>query len=243
MNFSKKILIEASFQSKTTESLKIEVSRLLQQVIPVLEACYTLPFRSLWLNQKPGKHYLQFLIQTEKILLWSWQRLNQNEQEELHFEILSWLGRQERKPDGLLKSYYLFYEALGDWVQQTDGSSSGSGRWEDYIFYVLCHENHFLKRTAFASVTPQHEDLELIAQQYLAQMQLICELDLFILCLDVFTFFGVFTRKSYFIPQLTFPATEYNEASSISRFEKFRIRLKESAHWSESANEYLQTFK
>ncbi len=226
--------------SMTIASLKNEVSRLLQQIIPVLEVFHTLPFQNLWLDRAPGKQCLQFLNQTEKILLWCWQRLQSGEQERWQLEIVSWRGNQERKPDGLLQQYYQFYEALGNWAQQqSEDSLRGRGRWQDYIFFVLSHEKHLLKHYSSAAVAPQREELELIAQHYLRQMQVIHQLDLSILCLDVFTFFGIFTRKSYFIPQLTFPLVEKDENASVSPFEEFCQRLQVSEEWSEFAAEYL----
>jgi len=226
--------------SMTIESLKNEVSRLLQQTIPVLEVFHTLPFHNLWLHRAPGKQCLQFLNQTEKILLWCWQRLQDDEPERWQLEIFSWGGKQARKPDGLLQQYYQFYEALGNWAQQqSEDALRGCGMWNDYICFVLCHEPHLLKHYASAAVAPQREELELIAQHYLTQMQLIHKLDLYILCLDVFTFFGIFTRKSYFIPQLTFPIVEKEGEVSVSPFEAFCQRLQVAEEWSEFAAEYL----
>ena len=64
-------------QFTTTESLRNEISRLLQEIIPVLDAIHTLPFRNLWLEQSPGQEYVQLLIQIEKWMLWFWQKLQQ----------------------------------------------------------------------------------------------------------------------------------------------------------------------
>ena len=231
-------------QSMSVESLKNEVARLLQQIIPVLDAFHTLPFRNLWLDQAPGKYYLQLIEQTEKILLWCWQRLQHNEQVRLQIEISYWEGGQARKPDGLLQQYYQFYETLAHWAQQQPNDSlRGNGMWQDYIFFVLGTEKHLLKHYSSASVTPQLEELELIAQHYLTQMQRVHDLDLYALCLDVFTFFGVFTRKSYFIPQLTFPISEKSSDAPLSPFEEFHQKLKDTTQWSELVSEYLDLIR
>ena len=223
------------------ESLQNEVSRILQQIIPLLDALHTLPFQNLWLNQAPGKHYLQFLDQTEKICLWSWQRLQHQEQRRLQLEISSWEGGQTRKPDGLLQQYYQFNEALAQWAQQQPNEMlRGQGMWQDYIVFILGQEKHLLHHCSSDSIAPQREELALIAQQYLRQMQQIHDLDLFTLCLDVFTFFGVFTRKSYFIPQLTFPLAEEKSPAPSSPFDEFRQKLQDSPQWSELASEYLE---
>ncbi len=222
----------------TLEALQEEVARLLQQVIPVLDAIHTLPFQNEWPSQSPAKFYLQCLSQAEKFLLYCWERLQQGSNDHLRIEILCWDGEQMRDSQSVLQQYYQFYEALGNWFRLTP-LLAGDGVWQDYIVFVLCHENHVLKRYSCADLAPPQEELELLAQHYLMQMQLVGDLDLYSFCLDLFTLVGAFTRKSYFIPFFTFPGSE-NSDDLDTDHQPFYQYLKTSKNWSDLTKEYLQ---
>lgn len=224
----------------TTESLKTEVARLLQNVIPVLDAVYTLPFYSQWLDQPLGKNYLQLMMQTEQWLLWFWQKLEQNNAMNLQLAVLSWEGGQKRTRDGLLQHYYRFYEVLGQWSQEHPDDFLRKEGWSGYIGAILNHEQHLLVEHLQGIASPQREELELIAQRYLRQMQLIHDLDPYFLCLDLFTLVGAFTRKSYFIPQLTFSKREENQKNSKLLSQEFFQKLKNTKQWSDLVPEYFE---
>ncbi|MBF0289791.1 MAG: hypothetical protein HQM14_18410 [SAR324 cluster bacterium] len=225
----------------TLEALQEEVSRLLQQIIPVLDAVHTLPFHSEWPSQSPAKFYLQCLSQAEKFLLYCWKRLQQNHNDHLHIEILSWDGEQMRDSESVLQQYYQFYEALGNWAQQQSiNFFAGDGIWEDYIVFVSCHENNVLRRCSRSGLAPQQDELELLAQHYLMQMQLVSELDLYSFCVDLFTLVGAFTRKSYFIPFFTFSAPSESPGEVGIYCKKFYELIKNSTTWPDLTQEYLQ---
>lgn len=220
-------------QKTTTSSVQTEVARLLQGVIPVLDALHTFPFHNSWLKDSPGQEYMDLMRALEKWLLWLWQKLEKNNPAHVKQTVIFWDSQQTRQHDGMLQRYYRFYEALAAWFQESAGDSKKGG-WTGYIGFLLNHEPHLLARHWAGTASPPKEELELIAEQYLYQMQQVHDLDPHLLCLDFFVLMGVFTRKSYFIPHLTF-ASMQEESSPPQFFD----RLKNTKNWSEQASDYL----
>jgi len=224
--------------------LKREVSRILQLVIPVLDAIYAIPFNDQRFQHSPGREYVRFMHRIEETLLLFWKRLQERNLSALCHEVLVWQACQKRSSESLLRHYYQFYEALGAWMQ---GSSqiafSGLGTWNDYVFCMLVDKDGFLSQGINSNKPPQREELELIATRYLEHMQLISELDAYELCADFFTFIASFTQESYFIPQLTFSSPKSSSNPTHQELQTLRDRFAQSEHWSDCGSDYLSALK
>lgn len=218
--------------------LKQEISHLIEQIILWLDTIYSLPFHNNWLTEPPGKEYLQLLLKVETFLLWSWNGLENQDFENFVYQMQQWEGQQMRSSRSLLRDYYCFYEALGNWSQvQSDPILRGEGQWYDFIFSTLWGENHMLNRLSGSSYSPAKEELELLAQQYLSQMQTIGKGDPYPLSESLFTFIGGVTQKSYFVPRLNF--TSEVAKTSKSFFFSIKQQFNETNQWSSLAVDYL----
>ena len=222
-------------QRTPLESIQTEVSRLLQGVIPVLEALHTFPFHNRWLKDSPGDEYVNLMQQIEKWLLWLWEQVQNHPPASLPQAVLVWESQQTRQHEGVLAHYYRFYEALAVWSQNGVENALKKTGWSGYIGFILTQESHLLAKRWAGTAPPQREERTLIAQHYLKQMQQVHDLDPHLLCVDFFILMGVFTQKSYFIPHLTFPPLE-----QPSPAEQFFETLKNAKSWSAQANPYLE---
>lgn len=221
-----------------SHNLSEELSRLIEQVITLLDAVNRLPFHNEWLSRSPGLDYVQFLRQAETFLLWSWEAMNQGSSEQLSSKIRCWDGEESRQEGGLLRRYYQFYEALGNWGQsQSNPVFRGEGQWQDFIFETVFTENHLLKRMTASPQKASLKELELVAQEYLELMQKIGRGDLYLICLDVFTFIGAFTQKRYFIPQLGFSLESVDPATPLLITKQ---QFQDAAEWTMLASDYLE---
>jgi len=181
-----------------------------KKVIPILDTIHKLPFNNEWLNCSPGKYYLQFLIESENFLLWCWQFIENAQIEKLQANLLSWESEQTRNSDSLLNKYYQFYESINDWRHhQTAFELNGGNTWKDFTYFFL-----------------------IIASQYLLLMQKISDFDSHYYCFKLFTYIGILTRKSYFIPKWT--------ESVSSNPSSFYQKLSDTLSWSDLADDYLK---
>ena len=227
-----------------TESMfKNDISQLIQQILPVLDALHTLPFSNEWLQDACGASYCQFLKQTETWLLWIWQQLQRRDTRQLSEEVKLWESQQHRKTNGVLQQYYRVYEALGTWAhQRVDHPLRGEGQWSNYIVYVLFTEPHFLKKLTKPPNSSRPEHLELVTQHYLQQMQIIYDLDPYSVAVELFTMLGTWTQKSYFVPYLEFETIERCMGLAAEHRELIQ-NLKESNDWAELAFDYLEVLQ
>ncbi len=233
-----------STSSNPRETLQEQISSMLQVVMPVLDIAHELPFYNEWLLHSPGCHYIQFFEGIEEFLLFCWGQLKEGKIHQVQKSVRTWNSQQKRDSQGILKEYYKFYENLGEWARNAQNSEwRGNGSWQDYIIFVVTQENHLLRRMSTEKEGPHSEELELIAQYYLQQMQQISVAEPYTLGLEFFTWLGVFTQESYFIPQISFMVPQKKALAPLSRFQEFQLSLKETDQWATLAREliiYLQ---
>jgi len=230
------------------EVLKQHVSDVLAQVLPLLDTLHTLPFHNAWLESSPGVHYQSLLQQMEDLLLLCWEALKQQKAESLenlNQEVLQWWNsQQKRSPNSIQRHYYALHESLADWSQQALPCTLGlSGQWSDYIFFVLTQEKHLLARLCNDTSS---QETQLLAAQYLKQMQQIADSAPHALCSDFFALLSVFTQESVFLPVLASSPNKSSSPSTTSSHQQlkhFYSGLKKSSPWKQHATEYCAILK
>ncbi len=211
------------------ESWIRELEGLLEQVSQVLEALHTLPFHNDWPTSAPGQLYQQALEAMEATLLAFWHQREAPIQE-LEQAVLTWFLRDQRHPEGVLRSCLRWNEALLEALAPLEPSRKAAG-WSGFLEHAMLQEPHLVARLRAPESGVAPEARQALARGYLACMQPVHQAPLSQLGIRFFSLLSAFTRRSVFLPDLHTPLGQ----------PAFQASLDAAQRWERFQQEFLHT--